>query len=400
MGAKFRTEEGFSIAGVVDQLQGVANPNGSITAPKGSTYQETTNGRLYVNTDDATAWAEVGIAGAGSTEDPYQNAYTGKPNTGAATPDYTSTNVVADTDTLLDAISKLDSHAGNSVQTDDISVAGVTFVNDGSLTPASNTTLPTEKSVADYVASQIASEVSFKGGHTVDGTTETNISSAIVGDMYVIDDIVAGEFYGDTQVEVGDTIIRKTVTGDVSTDWVIIQSNMKDGSIVESFIATNAVTTDKVADDAVTYEKIQNVVSDNVILGNNSGADGVVDELTSAEVVTLLGLDGAYNKISNTMGVETKEVDAVATSLVVGVEWDVVIFETSTPANMYACKLFGACADGTQTNLDFTEYAVLEAGTPPGVTMTVVVNAGNIALSIVSTTAGLTYKITRRDIRK
>jgi hypothetical protein len=41
--------------------------------------------------------------------------------------------------------------------------------------------------------------------------------------------------------------------------------------------------------DAVTYAKMQNVVADNVLLGNNSGAGSVVDELTAAEVVTLLG---------------------------------------------------------------------------------------------------------------
>jgi hypothetical protein len=46
--------------------------------------------------------------------------------------------------------------------------------------------------------------------------------------------------------------------------------------------------------DAVTYAKIQNVVANNVLLGNNSGAGGIVDELTAAEVRTLLNVeDGA-----------------------------------------------------------------------------------------------------------
>jgi len=49
--------------------------------------------------------------------------------------------------------------------------------------------------------------------------------------------------------------------------------------------------------DVVTYAKIQNVVADNVLLGNNSGAGGVVDELTVTEVNSLLGTnDGTILK--------------------------------------------------------------------------------------------------------
>jgi hypothetical protein len=48
---------------------------------------------------------------------------------------------------------------------------------------------------------------------------------------------------------------------------------------------TGAVT---IADDAVTYAKMQNVVADNVFLGNNSGAGAIVDELTGTEATALL----------------------------------------------------------------------------------------------------------------
>src|SRR5690606_36973841 len=49
-------------------------------------------------------------------------------------------------------------------------------------------------------------------------------------------------------------------------------------------IDNGVISTAKLADDAVTYSKIQNVVANNVILGNNSGAGGIVDELTATEV--------------------------------------------------------------------------------------------------------------------
>ncbi len=49
-----------------------------------------------------------------------------------------------------------------------------------------------------------------------------------------------------------------------------------------------------IVDDAVTYAKIQNVVADERILGNVTAADSVVEELTKAQVLTMLNVtDGA-----------------------------------------------------------------------------------------------------------
>ena len=52
--------------------------------------------------------------------------------------------------------------------------------------------------------------------------------------------------------------------------------------------------TGNIADDAVTYAKVQNVVANNVILGNNAGAGSIVDELTATEVRAIINVeDGA-----------------------------------------------------------------------------------------------------------
>tara|TARA_B100000519_G_C14144380_1_gene391417 strand:- start:90 stop:983 length:894 start_codon:yes stop_codon:yes gene_type:complete len=49
-----------------------------------------------------------------------------------------------------------------------------------------------------------------------------------------------------------------------------------------------------VADDAITYAKIQNVSADERILGRISGANGVIEELTKAQVLTFANVaDGA-----------------------------------------------------------------------------------------------------------
>lgn len=46
---------------------------------------------------------------------------------------------------------------------------------------------------------------------------------------------------------------------------------------------------DVLDDDEVTYAKIQNVVNDERVLGRVSGANGVIEELTQAQVLTFLG---------------------------------------------------------------------------------------------------------------
>ncbi|MDP7367681.1 MAG: hypothetical protein QGH83_10540 [Candidatus Pacebacteria bacterium] len=49
-----------------------------------------------------------------------------------------------------------------------------------------------------------------------------------------------------------------------------------------------------IADDAITYAKIQNVAADERILGRVSGANGVIEELTKAQVLTFVNVeDGA-----------------------------------------------------------------------------------------------------------
>ena len=51
---------------------------------------------------------------------------------------------------------------------------------------------------------------------------------------------------------------------------------------------------DVLNDDEVTYAKVQNVAANNVLLGNDDGAGSAIQELTKANVLTLLNVeDGA-----------------------------------------------------------------------------------------------------------
>jgi hypothetical protein len=69
---------------------------------------------------------------------------------------------------------------------------------------------------------------------------------------------------------------------------------IKDESIDSDAYVDLSIDTAHIGDDQVTYAKIQNVVADERILGRVSGADGVIEELTKAQVLTFANVeDGA-----------------------------------------------------------------------------------------------------------
>ena len=72
-----------------------------------------------------------------------------------------------------------------------------------------------------------------------------------------------------------------------------------------------------IPDDAVTYAKLQNAVGNNVLLGNDNGADSDLQELSAAEAKTLLGLStvatsGSYNDLSDQPAISSGTVVSIA----------------------------------------------------------------------------------------
>jgi len=86
--------------------------------------------------------------------------------------------------------------------------------------------------------------------------------------------------------------------GDITVTASGLTWNIDAGAVDATALATDAVetvkilnanvTTAKIADDNVTYAKIQNVVADNVVLGNIAGAGGIVAELTGTQLTVLI----------------------------------------------------------------------------------------------------------------
>ena len=86
----------------------------------------------------------------------------------------------------------------------------------------------------------------------------------------------------------GDTYLRKDGAWGTPLNTVYSHPNHT-GDVTSSGDGATTIAT-----DAVTYAKMQNVASDERILGRVSGADGIIEELTKAQVLTMLNVaDGA-----------------------------------------------------------------------------------------------------------
>ena len=85
------------------------------------------------------------------------------------------------------------------------------------------------------------------------------------------------------------------------------------GTVATGGITNLAVTTAKLANDGVTYAKIQNAAGNNVILGNNNGAGTDFEELTAANLWTLLGITGVANHFALFLTATTIGTDAAFT---------------------------------------------------------------------------------------
>ena len=130
--------------------------------------------------------------------------------------------------------------------------------------------------------------------HTILQATSDDLPVAItIAEQRIVGRITAGNIKALTAAEVL-TLIAVTAGADVTADNPP-QTHAMSTHTDEGALATlNTVGTGQIDNDAVTYGKMQNIVNDERIWGRVSGADGVVEELTKAQVLSMLSVeDGA-----------------------------------------------------------------------------------------------------------
>ena len=132
-----------------------------------------------------------------------------------------------------------------------------------------------------------------------DAVLNTVTASAFKGDGSALTGVAAGSLdidnfgaLGGATVAQGDNLL----ISDGGTEKKVTFSNFEDSIFgnVSSDITIAAGGAATIAADAVTFAKMQNISSNNVILGNDDGADSAVQELTAANVRTIINVeDGA-----------------------------------------------------------------------------------------------------------
>jgi hypothetical protein len=98
------------------------------------------------------------------------------------------------------------------------------------------------------------------------------------------------------------------VTGNATADFASVQGTTDQVLRVNTAgtaLAFGTVATGGITNSAITYAKIQNIAANNVVLGNIVGAGSVVQELTVANLYTLLGLSGSPGRNAFWTGTNT-----------------------------------------------------------------------------------------------
>jgi len=137
-------------------------------------------------------------------------------------------------------------------------VSGTAIKDEDNMSSDSATHLATQQSIKAYVDSQT---------HEAGDVTSVVAGSGLTGGG-VTGDVTLNVIGGTGITANADDIAHTAHTGDVT--------------------GATALT---IADDAVTYAKMQNVTATNRILGRDSSGAGVVEEITPANLVTMLGIE-------------------------------------------------------------------------------------------------------------
>ena len=143
-------------------------------------------------------------------------------------------------------------------------------------------------------------ETSQRWQFTNDGTNYYNIPTSSeytnnTGDITGVTVTAGAGLTGGGSATSGD--FSKTLNIGAGTGITVNANDIQisNGGVSTLQLNTGAVTTAKIADDAVTFGKLQNINANTIVGRNNSGA-GNAEELTAAEVRTLINVaDGANN---------------------------------------------------------------------------------------------------------
>tara|TARA_R110002167_G_scaffold19010_8_gene70516 strand:- start:2742 stop:6065 length:3324 start_codon:yes stop_codon:yes gene_type:complete len=172
--------------------------------------------------------------------------------------------------------------------------------------------------------------------------------------------------------------------------------NLADNAVDSEHYTDGSIDTAHIADDQVTYAKVQNVSATNRILGRDSDGAGVIEEITPANIRTMINVENAAD-VTDAANVKTALGGAIGSNaLQIGngdttttFPGDVVITGTQTVNNVVTVSTSngisfeGAAADGHDAILKSSVASSDKTYTLPNLT-------GHVPLLAVAATATIT----------
>lgn len=327
------------------------------------TYGHASAANLYTNTLDlgGGSWS---VAGAGIN---VVSSTTGAITITATEVDGSITNELQTIANTSDATSHTAtlSNTGGSVQLVEGTGIGLATTGtglDGVVTISSTITQYTNEDAQDAV-----------GGILVDGTT-VDFTYNDAGNTITAE--VINNSISNAKIRQGVARSVIGVTGNATANVSDIQSGGADQVLVtntgNTAINWGQVATGGITNSAVTYAKIQNISATSRVLGRISAGAGVVEELTQANLYTLLGLTGVANRFALWTGTNTLSSASAFT------------FTQSPDRVTFTGSAAGSGANGGILNLNSgalsgtTEFLRM-SGNITGNMMAVMTNANNLA---------------------
>ena len=193
----------------------------------------------------------------------------------------------------------------------------VTEIDNSTSLGSDDNKLATQKAIKTYVDAQVDSADTLGELNDVTLTSAANHSMLLYNGSEWIDNVMSGDAtMANTGVITIGTLNQSTtgsaatlttarnfsLTGNVTASAVsfdgsgnvALSTSLAANTVDSSELVDGSIDTSHIGDDQVTYAKIQNVANDERILGRVSGANGVIEELTKSQVLTMINVaDGA-----------------------------------------------------------------------------------------------------------
>ncbi len=180
---------------------------------------------------------------------------------------------LAITDPTADRTITVPDRSGTIITSGDTGTVTSTMINDGTIV---NADINNSANIAGTKLADDSVTLAKLGSGEL--PTDITVASANIVDGTIVD---------------GD-IANTTITGGKLANDTITSTQIGANAVTASELADNAVDTNAVQDDAITYSKIQNVSATNRILGRDSSGAGVIEEITPANLRTMINVeDGA-----------------------------------------------------------------------------------------------------------